>query len=93
PDLFGFIGSTLTFFTVLSVVSLFKFRKRAGWQRLRAVNFAYPLFPVLYIVVGLAMMVNGILFQPNVSIAVIGMLVAGALVYHFAVAKKPALDS
>ncbi|MGH9662601.1 MAG: APC family permease [Bryobacteraceae bacterium] len=93
PDLFGFIGSTLTFFTVLSVVSLFKFRKRAGWQRLRAVNFAYPLFPVLYIVVGLAMMVNGILFQPKVSLAVIGMLVAGALVYHFAVAKKPALDS
>ena len=38
-----YIGMSLTLFTVLSVASLFVFRKRSGCQRLRAVNFAWAL--------------------------------------------------
>ena len=46
PDLVNYIGMSLTLFTVLSVASLFVFRRRQpGWQRLRAVDFAYPLIP------------------------------------------------
>src|SRR5437868_2209919 len=61
PDLVLYIGFSLTLFTVLSVGSLFVFRKkRPGWQRLRAVQFAWPLIPALYILVGTIMMVYGI---------------------------------
>ena len=39
PQLVIYIGMSLTLFTVLSVASLFVFRRRrAGWQRLRAVT-------------------------------------------------------
>src|SRR3954453_12085973 len=49
-DLVVYIGYSLTLFTVLSVASLFVFRRnRAGWQKLRAVDFAWPLIPASYI--------------------------------------------
>ena len=57
PQLVIYIGFSLTFFTVLSVASLFVFRRRPGWQRLRAVSFCYPLIPAAYLVVGTAMIV------------------------------------
>ncbi len=54
PGLMTYIGMSLTLFTVLSVVALIKFRRgRPGWQRLRAVDFGYPLIPVAYILVGI----------------------------------------
>ena len=43
PQLVIYIGFSLTFFTVLSVASLFVFRRRPGWQRLRAVSFCLSL--------------------------------------------------
>src|SRR6476659_1901032 len=44
PQLLTYIGMSLTLFTVLSVASLFTFRrKRPGWQRLRALEFGWPL--------------------------------------------------
>ena len=52
-ELVMYIGMSLTLFTVLSVASLFVFRrKRAGWQRLRALDFAWPLIPASYIAGG-----------------------------------------
>jgi len=84
PDLFTYIGFSLTLFTVLSVVALFVFRRRrAGWQRLRAVDFAYPLIPALYILVGAAMMTYGVIWQPKASLLALATVGAGALVYHF----------
>jgi len=84
PDLFTYIGFSLTLFTVLSVVALFVFRRRRpGWQRLRAVDFAFPLIPALYILVGAAMMVYGVIWQPKASLLALATVGAGALVYHF----------
>ena len=40
PSLVIYIGFSLTFFAVLSVASLFIFRRRPNWQRLRVVSFA-----------------------------------------------------
>ena len=82
PDLFVFIGFSLTIFTVLAVGSLFKFRRRQGWQKLKAVSFCYPLVPVAYIIVGLCMTVWGIIFQPVASLSALGIIAAGALVYY-----------
>jgi len=90
PALFVFIGFSLTLFTVLSVASIFVFRRRQNWQRLRAVNFLYPLIPVAYIVVGIAMIGYGIIFQPTVSLASLGTIGAGAAVYHLTRGRKPA---
>jgi len=90
PDLFVFIGFSLTTFTVLAVASVFVFRKRPGWQRLKAVDFCFPLVPLSYIVVGVCMIVWGIIFQPAVSTAALGTIGLGAAVYHVTVKRAAA---
>ena len=89
PDLMIYIGFSLTLFTVLSVASLLVFRRRRpGWQRLRAVDFAYPLIPVLYIAVGAGMMIYGVIWKPAASLTALATVGAGALVYHFRVRER-----
>ena len=82
PDLFIFIGFSLTLFSVLAVASVFVFRRRQNWQKLRAVNFLFPLIPAAYIVVGTCMVGWGIIFQPAVSLTALGTIGVGAAVYH-----------
>jgi APA family basic amino acid/polyamine antiporter len=83
PQLVLYIGFLLNIFAVLSVASLMYLRRQAGWRKLRVVSFCYPLFPVLFILVGLWMTVQGLQFKPYVSLAAAITVVAGALVYHF----------
>src|SRR3954464_4228855 len=65
PQLLTYIGMSLTLFTVLSVASLFPFRRnRAGWQRLRALDFAWPLIPVSSLPVGAGLTAYGIPLHP-----------------------------
>jgi APA family basic amino acid/polyamine antiporter len=52
PQLVYYIGFSLTFFTVMSVASLFIFRRRPGWQKLRPVSFCFPAIPLAYILGG-----------------------------------------
>jgi APA family basic amino acid/polyamine antiporter len=86
PDLVNYIAMSLTLFTVLSVASLLVFRRRQpGWQRLRAVDFAYPLIPALYILVGTAMVIFGLKEHPIASLSAFATVGAGALVYRFGV--------
>jgi len=92
PELLVYIGMSLTLFTVLSVGSLFVFRrKRPGWQRLRAVSFAWPLIPAAYIVVGVIMMLYGLTTRPLASLLAFATVGAGALVYRFGL--KPRQES
>ncbi|MGD0498515.1 MAG: amino acid permease [Bryobacteraceae bacterium] len=85
-ELLTYIGMSLTLFTALSVASLFVFRRtRPGWQRLRAVDFAYPLVPASYVVVGAAMMIYGVVQAPVASLSAFATVGAGALAYHFGV--------
>ena len=86
PDLVNYIGMSLTLFTVLSVASLLVFRRRqSGWQRLRAIDFAFPLIPALYILVGTAMVIFGLKEHPLASLSAFATVGAGALVYRFGV--------
>jgi APA family basic amino acid/polyamine antiporter len=86
PQLVIYIGMSLTLFTVLSVASLFVFRRRnPGWQRLRALEFAWPTIPVAYILVGTCMMVYGVISHPGASLSAFATVGAGALVYRFGV--------
>jgi APA family basic amino acid/polyamine antiporter len=89
PQLVSYIGFSLTLFTVLSVASLFVFRSgRPGWQRLRALQFAWPLIPASYILLGICMMVYGVIWQPAASLTALATVGAGALVYHFGVRAR-----
>lgn len=83
PQLVVYIGFTLNFFGVMSVVSLMLFRRGQGWQKLRVVSFGYPLIPVVFLLVGAWMIVQGMALKPYVSLATVVTVVTGALVYHF----------
>lgn len=98
PQLVVYIGITLNFFTVMSVIAMLLFRRqRPGWQKLRVVSFAYPLFPVLFILVGTWMTYQGIVLKPYIALATGVTLGTGALVYHLRLRsrepKNPAVET
>ena len=82
-----FIGFALNFFAVTSVASLFVFRRRPGWHKIRAVSFLYPLVPVFFIAIGFWMTIFGFTFNPRVSVVALLMIVSGAIVYRAKVPK------
>lgn len=82
PELFLYIGFTLNFFAVLSVASIFIFRRRPDWQKLRVVSFAFPLVPAIFLLVGIGITIYGITIQPAVSFAAVATVATGAAVYQ-----------
>jgi len=91
PDLVIYIGLSLTLFSVLTVASLLVFRRiRPGWQRLHALNFAWPLVPASYIAVGACMMTYGVVKHPIASLTAFATVGIGALVYHLGLGTPPA---
>jgi basic amino acid/polyamine antiporter, APA family len=82
PQLVLYVGFTLNFFAVMSVASLFVFRQRPGWRKLRVVSFAWPLVPALFMLVGAWMTYQGVMLKPFVSLATVITLATGAGVYH-----------
>jgi len=89
-DLMFYVGFLLNAFSVLAVASLFVFRKRAGWQRLGVVNFAWPLIPAFYILVGAWVAGSGFLMRPSVSLAALGTVALGAFAYKIFLAPRRA---
>jgi basic amino acid/polyamine antiporter, APA family len=88
PQLFFYIGFMLNFFTGLSVSSLFIFRRRPGWQKLRVVSFAWPLVPAIFLLVGAWLILYGLMLKPSVSMIGVITLAAGALIYHVRIAPQ-----
>ncbi|MEK7283824.1 MAG: amino acid permease [Acidobacteriota bacterium] len=82
PQLVIYIAFSLTFFTVMSVASLFVFRRQPGWRRLAAVSVAFPLIPVAFIAVGTWMILYGVMLEPKVSAAAIATIASGAALYR-----------
>jgi basic amino acid/polyamine antiporter, APA family len=82
PKLVIYIGFTLNFFAVMSVIALIKLRRRADWKKLSAVGFCYPLIPVLFILVGVWMTGYGMKLQPVVSGLAIATIAVGAIAFH-----------
>lgn len=83
PQLVLYIGMTLNLFTVMSVLSIFFFRRREGWHKLRAVSFAYPAAPILFALVGVWMTYQGIVLKPWIALATLLTLATGAAVHRF----------
>ena len=79
-SLINYIGFTLYLFSSLSVLALFKFRRRPGWKRSRSVNVAYPLIPLVYV----SMNAWVVYFSWNrAALWSLLTIAAGALIYHF----------
>ncbi|MBI4906415.1 MAG: amino acid permease [Acidobacteria bacterium] len=87
-DLFPYIARTLTLFAALSVASIFIFRRRPGWRKLAVVNFAFPLWPALFLLVSAWMYFYGITLNPMGSLATLLTVAIGALLYHFLIRQK-----
>jgi len=87
-DLLMYIGLLLNFFAVMSVASIFIFRRRQGWQKLGVVNFAYPLVPAFFVAMGVWITILAIRLRPGVSGWAGLTVVAGALVFHFSMRQK-----
>jgi APA family basic amino acid/polyamine antiporter len=85
-NLLFYIGFTLNFFAVMSVASVFVFRRRPGWKKLGVVSFAYPLIPVFFVLVGIWITIFGMTFRPLISAAAILTVAAGAAVYRYWIA-------
>jgi APA family basic amino acid/polyamine antiporter len=80
-----YIGFTLNLFAAMAVASLFFFRRRPGWQKLRVVSFAWPLVPLLFLAVGAWTFAMGVRLDPKTSIAAFLTIGTGAAIYHFGV--------
>ena len=89
-DLLMYIGLLLNFFAVMSVASIFIFRRRRGWQKLGVVNFAYPLVPAFFVAMGVWITILAIRLRPGVSAVAALTVAAGALVYHFRIRGQAA---
>jgi len=90
PQLVVYIGFSLNFFAVMSVASVFVFRRRPGWKKLPVVSFAYPAIPVLFILFGVWITIDGLFLKPYVSLATILTVITGAVAYHLHLRAKPA---
>ncbi len=87
-DLMKYIGFTLNISAVLAVSSLFFLRNRPGWQKLKVVDFMFPLVPAVFILVGLWITYQGLRQEPTISFAGLGTVALGALIYHFRIKGK-----
>lgn len=84
-SLINYIGFSLFLFSALSVLALFKFRRRSDWKRSRWVSVGYPLIPLLYVLMNAWV----IYFSWNRAAAwSLATILAGALIYHFYARKR-----
>jgi APA family basic amino acid/polyamine antiporter len=87
-DLMFYVGFLLIAFAALAVGSLFVFRKRAGWQKLPVVSFAWPLLPAFFLLVSAWVAFWGIYEKPSISLTALATVAVGALVYKMFLAPK-----
>lgn len=87
-DLLQYIGYTLNFFAAMAVLSLFIYRRRPEWQKLKVVDFAWPLMPSIFLLIGLWTTLIGFWLRPGISAAAVLTVATGALIYHFRIKEN-----
>ncbi|OFW30559.1 MAG: amino acid permease [Acidobacteria bacterium RIFCSPLOWO2_02_FULL_65_29] len=89
-SLASYIGFTLFLFSALSVLALFKFRRRPDWKRSRWVSIGYPIIPLAYV----SMNAWVVYFSWNrAALWSLLTIVAGALIYQFYKPTKREVES
>jgi APA family basic amino acid/polyamine antiporter len=82
-----YIGFTLYLFTALSVLGLFKFRRRPEWKRFSWLDRTYPFVPLLYLAMSGWILVFSIRGAPVESGMALATVLGGALIYHIYISR------
>ena len=82
-----YIGFTLVLFAALAVAGIFRGRRRTDWHRLRAVSWAYPAIPLLFVLASAWMLTWTLVLRPRESGLGVLTVIAGALFYRWKVHK------
>lgn len=82
-SLLYYIGFTLWLFSALSVLALWKFRKRPEWKRSPWVSFAWPLAPGFYMAVNVLVFVYFAIDKSWEAVWSLLTIAAGGVAYHF----------
>jgi APA family basic amino acid/polyamine antiporter len=88
-SLIYYIGFTLILFSALAVASLLMFRRRPGWIKLRAVSFAYPLVPMVYLAISLWILSYTLLSRGWEALFSLLTLAGGGLIYQWHRQRTP----
>ena len=82
-SLLYYIGFALVLFAALAVLGMMRLRKRAGWKRLGAASWAYPLIPSVFVGASAWMLVYTMALRPKESGFGLLTMAAGMLVYRW----------
>ena len=83
-----YIGFTLVLFAALATAGVFRMRRRPGWKRLRAVSWAYPLIPAVFVGASLWMLGYTLFLRSAESLFSLLTMAVGVLFYRL-VFRKP----
>jgi APA family basic amino acid/polyamine antiporter len=86
--LIAYVGFALVLFAALATAGLFRLRKRPGWKRTAAVNWCYPLIPVLFLLSTSWMLVFTLKLYPRESALGLLTIAIGGVAYHLQYRKK-----
>jgi basic amino acid/polyamine antiporter, APA family len=82
-SLLYYIGFALVLFAALAVAGMVRLRRRAGWKRLGAVNWGYPLVPVVFLAASAWMLCYTMALRSKESALGLLTMAAGWLVYRW----------
>lgn len=82
-----YVGFTLYLFTALSVLGLFKFRRRPGWKRFSWLDRTYPFIPLLYVGMSAWILVFSIRGAPIPSLMALVTVAVGALLHRVYISR------
>jgi len=77
-----YIGFTLDLFTALSVLALFKFRRRPDWIHFRWLDRTYPWLPLIYVGMSFWVLAFSIRSEPVASTLSLLTVLLGAAAYR-----------
>ncbi len=86
--LMTYVGFALVLSSSLATAGVLRLRKRSGWKPLRAVSWAYPLVPLVFIISSGWMLVYTLYLRPKASLLGLLTIACAGLVYRWRFARS-----
>ncbi len=83
-----YIGFALLFFTAFAAAGVFRMRRTAGWKRLPALSWGYPLVPGLFVGSSLWVLAHTLWLRPIEPLWGLLTISFGALLYRWKVRSR-----